>query len=91
MAHIFPRVVVIVMDSVGIGELDDAGLYGDRGSNTLGNIARRVKLRVPTLRKLGLGKLVDLGPEKVPGTFFDDREETGRVPFSAESWEKGTR
>ena len=79
------------MDSVGIGELDDAGLYGDRGSNTLGNIARRVKLRVPTLRKLGLGKLVDLGPEKVPGTFFDDREERGRVPFSAESWEKGTR
>ena len=77
------------MDSVGIGELDDAGVYGDRGSNTLGNIARRVKLRVPTLRKLGLGKLVDLGPEKVPGTFFDDREKRGTAPFSSGSHEEG--
>jgi phosphopentomutase len=32
------RVIVIVMDSVGIGELPDAAAYGDQGSNTLGNI-----------------------------------------------------
>ena len=57
---IFPRVIVIVLDSVGIGELPDAGAYGDRGSNTLGNIAARVPLKVPTLRSLGLGKLVAL-------------------------------
>ena len=37
----FPRVVLIVLDSVGCGELPDAGAYGDQGSNTLGNIARR--------------------------------------------------
>jgi phosphopentomutase len=49
------------MDSVGIGELPDAGAYGDRGSNTLGNIARRVPLRVPTLRSLGLDRLVAIG------------------------------
>ena len=36
---IFARVFVIVLDSVGIGELPDAALYGDQGSNTLGNIA----------------------------------------------------
>jgi phosphopentomutase len=55
------RAIVIVLDSVGIGELPDASRYGDRGSNTLGNIARRVPLHVPTLRALGLERLVALG------------------------------
>ena len=50
------------MDSVGIGELPDASVYGDQGSNTVGNIARRVPLNVPTLRAVGLDRLVDLGP-----------------------------
>jgi len=53
-----------VLDSVGIGELPDASAYGDEGSNTLGNIAARVPLRVPTLRSLGLDKLVTLGPSR---------------------------
>jgi phosphopentomutase len=52
------------MDSVGIGELPDADAYGDRGSNTLGNIARAVPLRVPTLRSLGLARLVDIGGDR---------------------------
>src|SRR5499425_2512292 len=64
---IFKRAIVIVMDSVGIGELPDAGAYGDRGSNTLGNIARRVPLRVPTLRALGLDRLVALGGSPANG------------------------
>lgn len=55
------RAFVIVLDSVGIGELPDASHYGDEGSNTLGNIARRIPLRVPTLRALGLDSLVDIG------------------------------
>ena len=59
---VFPRVIVIVLDSVGIGELPDAGAYGDEGSNTLGNIARQIPLRIPTLRSLGLGQLVSLDP-----------------------------
>src|SRR5436190_13239309 len=67
----FPRVIVIVMDSVGIGELPDAGTYGDQGSNTLGNIARRVPLKLPTLRQLGIEKLVSLGGEikRIPHTY----------------------
>jgi len=56
----FSRAIVIVLDSVGIGELPDASAYGDQGSNTLGNIARRLPLAVPTLRSLGLDRLVDL-------------------------------
>jgi phosphopentomutase len=58
---IFPRVIVIVLDSVGIGELPDAAVYGDEGSNTLGNIARQIPLNIPALRSLGLGQLVPLG------------------------------
>ena len=50
-----------MLDSVGCGELPDASVYGDQGSNTLGNIAREVALRVPNLRSLGLGRIVDLG------------------------------
>jgi phosphopentomutase len=55
------RAIVIVLDSVGIGELPDADRYGDGGSNTLANIARQVPLQLPTLRSLGLDRVVDLG------------------------------
>ncbi|MBI2219818.1 MAG: phosphopentomutase [Acidobacteria bacterium] len=48
------------MDSVGIGELPDAAAYGDQGSNTLGNIARNRRLQIPTLRSLGLPRVVPL-------------------------------
>ena len=57
----FDRAIVIVMDSVGIGELPDAGAYGDEGSNTVGNIAKRIPLNVATLRSLGLDRLVSIG------------------------------
>src|SRR5919197_1163332 len=48
------RVILIVLDSVGVGELPDADAYGDRGSDTLGNISRVVPLQLPSLRSLGL-------------------------------------
>lgn len=52
------RVIIIVMDSVGIGELPDAGRYGDTGSNTLGNIASAIKgFRLPNLESLGIGNI----------------------------------
>jgi len=57
----FSRIIVIVLDSVGAGALSDAAAYGDEGSNTLGNIARQVGLRVPVLRRLGLDRIVDIG------------------------------
>lgn len=60
------RAIVIVLDSVGIGELPDASVYGDEGSNTLGNIAREVPLALPNLRRLGLDYLVDMGPRATP-------------------------
>ena len=54
------------MDSVGIGELPDAAEYGDQGSNTIGNIARRVPLQVPTLRALGLARVAAIGGAPAP-------------------------
>jgi len=52
------RVIIIVLDSAGIGEMPDAGEYGDLGSHTLGNIARlRGGLHLPHLEKLGLGNI----------------------------------
>jgi phosphopentomutase len=59
---VFARVILIVLDSVGIGALPDAAAYGDEGSNTLGHIARQVPLKLPALRSLGLDRLVELGP-----------------------------
>jgi phosphopentomutase len=56
----FSRAIVIVLDSVGIGELPDAAQYGDGGSDTLGNIARQRELKVPTLRSLGLARVANI-------------------------------
>jgi phosphopentomutase len=56
------RVILIVIDSVGIGELPDARDYGDTGSDTLGNIARRIPLAVPNLRVLGLARVAAVNP-----------------------------
>ncbi|MEO7144183.1 MAG: phosphopentomutase [Bryobacteraceae bacterium] len=56
----FGRIVWIVLDSVGIGEMPDAAAYGDAGSDTLGNIARQRLLRLPNLCGLGLANIKPL-------------------------------
>ncbi|MEP6782540.1 MAG: phosphopentomutase, partial [Acidobacteriota bacterium] len=56
----FARAILIVLDSVGIGELPDADLYDDQGSNTLGNLAAQVPLKIPHLAAMGLSRLVEL-------------------------------
>lgn len=56
----FNRVILLIMDSVGVGELPDADLYGDQGSNTLGNLAKaRGGISLPLLEGLGLGRIGD--------------------------------
>ena len=51
------RVIWIILDSVGMGELPDAARFHDEGSNTLGNLAAAVGLSIPNMRKLGLGNI----------------------------------
>ncbi len=50
----FDRVFLVVLDSLGIGEMDDAELYGDKGSHTLKALTKSEKLEIPTLASLGL-------------------------------------
>ncbi|MGC2465422.1 MAG: phosphopentomutase [Candidatus Acidiferrum sp.] len=57
---IFERVIWIVLDSVGIGELPDAADYGDVGRNTLGHIAESRPLALPNLVRLGLANIASL-------------------------------
>jgi phosphopentomutase len=54
------RVLWIVLDSVGVGAMPDAAQYGDAGSDTLGNIARRRRLHLPNLVRLGLGNIAPI-------------------------------
>lgn len=49
------RVILVVLDSVGVGELPDAAKYGDVGSNTLGHTVKATGLRLPNMEKMGLG------------------------------------
>lgn len=52
------RVILIVLDSVGIGYLPDAHLYGDEGSNTLNHIFKQCPdIKIPNLIQLGLGNI----------------------------------
>ncbi len=48
------RVIIMVLDGFGIGELPDAYKYGDEGSNTLAGIYNNTTLNVPNMQKLGL-------------------------------------
>ncbi|MFD1955802.1 phosphopentomutase [Paenibacillus thailandensis] len=58
----FRRITVIVLDSVGIGELPDAASFGDAGAHTLGHIVDRVPgIRLPHLRRWGLDRIAPLG------------------------------
>ena len=76
------RVLVIVLDGVGVGELPDAEEYGDKGSNTLGNLARAVGgLNLPHLERMGLGNITQIegmAPQQSPQANFGKlRESTG--------------
>ena len=60
----FDRVIWIVLDGVGAGELPDASTYGDTGSNTLGNLSRKLKggrkLNLPNMAAWGLGNITSI-------------------------------
>jgi len=61
------RIVLIVLDSVGVGELPDAADFGDEKSNTISNISKVVGgLNIPNLKRMGIGNITDiLGAERI--------------------------
>jgi phosphopentomutase len=67
LSIVFKRVIWIVLDSVGVGEMPDAAAYGDAGSDTLGNIVRQRGLNVPNLCQLGLANLKPMPQLPRPG------------------------
>lgn len=66
------RVFLIVLDSVGIGEMPDAADYGDAGSNTIRAVASSPYFSMPNMRKLGFFNIdgVEIG---------EKRKESGRI------------
>jgi phosphopentomutase len=63
------RVVLIILDGVGVGALPDAAQYGDEGANTLLHVAQHCGgLRLPAMQKLGLGNILKL-PGVPPASF----------------------
>lgn len=53
----FRRILLLVLDSVGVGEMPDAEDFGDRGSDTLGHVAASRPLDIPHLKHLGIGNI----------------------------------
>lgn len=53
------RAIIIVMDSLGVGQLPDAQAYGDAGADTLGHILDNYNLNIPNMRRLGFGNIED--------------------------------
>ena len=88
------RVILIVLDSVGIGEMPDAAKYGDAGSNTLKHIYENIpNFSLPHLEKLGLGSAqgVDFIPkaDKPAGAYGKMAEKSPGKDTSTGHWEMG--
>jgi len=60
MNYPFSRIILIVLDSAGIGALPDAALYGDEGSDTIGHICKFTGIELPNMDSLGLGNIKPL-------------------------------
>ena len=89
------RAIIIVLDSLGIGELPDAQAYGDEGSNTLGNISKAMKqqpwFRLKNMEDIGLGYMdgVDyMGkPQNITGAVGRLRELSRGKDTTTGHWE----
>ena len=88
----YRRIFTVVIDSLGVGALNDAFSYGDAGTDTLGHISQNVeKFYIPNLQKLGMANLHDLkqvAPVEVPLGYFTKLNEasTGKDTMTGH-WE----
>ena len=76
----FKRIFLIVCDSLGVGELEDAYKYDDSGANTLGHIIETYKkenitLNIPTLNKLGFSNIMDDNSDNIPLGYYQKLKE----------------
>ncbi|MCI8948253.1 MAG: phosphopentomutase [Lachnospiraceae bacterium] len=88
----FKRIFTIVIDSLGVGALEDAAAYGDAGTDTLGHIAQSASsLKIPNLQRLGMANLHELAgtePAKKPLAYYGKLREasTGKDTMTGH-WE----
>ncbi|MBQ2111371.1 MAG: phosphopentomutase [Clostridia bacterium] len=84
------RAIIIVLDSVGIGELPDAAEFGDEGSHTLGNTYAQRPMEIPNMLALGLGNIEN---SKLPsvedprGAYGRSAERTKAKDTTSGHWE----
>ena len=88
------KVVLIVLDGIGIGAMPDARMYGDEGANTLRHSAEAVgAIHLPHLQKLGLGNIVDapgVQPVEIAeGCFGKMAERSAGKDSTTGHWELG--
>ena len=88
----FKRILLIVLDSLGIGNGKDAARFGDSGSDTWGHIAERMEsFHIPNLQKLGIGnfkKLKGVSPVESPkAKFFRLNEASSGKDTMTGHWE----
>jgi len=90
------RVFLIVLDSVGVGELPDAACYGDEGSNTLKTCFESGLLKVPIMEKLGLFQIDGLeyarsdvsdGKQNIIGSYGKMNEKSAGKDTTIGHWE----
>lgn len=86
------RITIIVMDSLGVGNLPDADKFGDKGADTLGHILDNYQLDIPNLQKLGLGNITGaaggrLAVKEPSGAFGRFREMSNGKDTITGHWE----
>ncbi len=86
------RALIVVMDSMGCGAMDDAHLYGDAGCDTIGHISQEVGgLKVPNLQSMGLGNIHQIKgvePAVNPKAFYSRlREKSNGKDTTTGHWE----
>ena len=88
----YNRIFTIVIDSLGVGALEDAAAYGDAGTDTLGHISQNVdSFVIPNLQKLGMANLHPLRQvepvEKPLGYFLKMKEASAGKDTMTGHWE----
>lgn len=86
----YKRIIILVMDSVGIGHAPDAAKFNDEGSNTLGHIESTAGLiHCPTLRSLGLANIADIKTDEtlVMGAYGKMEEVSTGKDTTSGHWE----
>lgn len=86
------RCILIILDSLGVGGAADCHLYGDKGANTLQNIAAAVDgINLPHLEQLGLGNILEVNgvpPAKHPqGSYGRMNEQSPGKDTTTGHWE----